>query len=142
MRKHVVLLLLALWMGGMQGRAADPPTDQALVANALSSVVSISILRSPSAAMAAASGAADRSAAPRGRRFLGSGFIIDPSGVIVTNRHVTEGATDILVTLQDNTLLRGTLLAQADEIDLALIKVTPDSPLPAARFADSDRVKV
>ncbi len=53
-----------------------------------------------------------------------------------------EGATDILVTLQDNTLLRGTLLAQADEIDLALIKVTPDQPLPAVRFADSDRVKV
>ncbi len=47
MRKHVVLLLLALWMGGMPGRAADAPAYQALVARELPSVVSISILRSP-----------------------------------------------------------------------------------------------
>ena len=52
----------------------------------------------------------------------------------MTNRHVIEGATDILVTLQDNTLLRATLLAQADQIDVALIKVTPDSPLPTVGF--------
>jgi serine protease Do len=142
MRKHIVLLLLGLWMGGTPGRAGDAPGDQALVARELPTVVSISILRSPAPAAAAASSAVERSAAPRGRRFLGSGFIIDPSGVIVTNRHVIEGATDILVTLQDNTLLRGTLLAEADEIDLALIKVTPESPLPSVRFADSDRVKV
>ena len=142
MRKHIVLLLLALSIGGMPGRAAEAPGDQALVARELPSVVSISILRSPAPAAAAASSAVERSGAPRGRRFLGSGFIIDPSGIIVTNRHVIEGATDILVTLQDNTLLRGTLLAQADEIDLALIKVTPDAPLPAVQFADSDRVTV
>ena len=53
-----------------------------------------------------------------------------------------EGATDILVTLQDNTLLRATLLAEADEIDVALIKVTPNSPLPTVRFSDSDAVRV
>jgi serine protease Do len=142
MRTPIILLLLSLWVGGMPGetpaRAADAPAGQALVAHELPSVVSISILRAPSAPAATPSNAA----APRGRRFLGSGFIIDPSGIIVTNRHVIEGATDILVTLQDNTLLRAQLLAEADEIDLALIKVTPDQPLPAVRFADSDRVKV
>jgi len=72
----------------------------------------------------------------------GSGFIIDPSGIIVTNRHVIEGAKDILVTLQDNTLLRATLLAQADLIDVALLKVTPESPLHSVRFGDSDAVRV
>jgi serine protease Do len=142
MRKHIVLLLLGLCLGGTPGRATDMPAGQALVARELPSVVSISILRSPSPVAAAASSAVERSAAPRGRRFLGSGFVIDPSGIIVTNRHVIEGATDILVTLQDNTLLRGTLLAQADEIDLALIKVKPEAPLSAVRFADSDRVTV
>ena len=83
-------------------------------------MVSISILRAPSPAtgtiVASTAGSAEHSAAPRGRRFLGSGFIIDPSGIIVTNRHVVEDATDILVTLQDNKLLRATLLAQADQI--------------------------
>src|SRR4029077_11579924 len=80
--------------------------------------------------------------ASRGRRFLGSGFIIDPSGVIVTNKHVIDGATDILVTLQDNTLLRAKLLAEADQIDVALIKVTPETPLSAVQFGDSDAVRV
>jgi serine protease Do len=142
MRKRAVLLLLTLWLGGVPVRAADAPADQERVAHELPTVVSISVLRALPAVATAASGPAERSATPRGRRFLGSGFIIDPSGIIATNRHVIEGATDILVTLQDNTLLRGRLLAQTDEIDLALIKVTPDSPLPATRFADSDKVKV
>ena len=75
-------------------------------------------------------------------RFVASGFVIDPSGIIVTNRHVVEGATDILVTLQDNTLLRATLLAQADPMDVALIKVTPATPLRNVRFGDSDKVRL
>lgn len=143
---RIVLLLAAVAGSGAQARAADSPTDQELVARELPAVVSISILRAPSPAtgttVASTAGSAEHSAAPRGRRFLGSGFIIDPSGIIVTNRHVVENATDILVTLQDNTLLRATLLAQADQIDVALIKVTPDSPLPTVHFGDSDAVRV
>ena len=98
--------------------------------------------RNHGTAVAGTTGPAEHSEAPRGRRFLGSGFIIDPSGIIVTNRHVIEGATDILVTLQDNTLLRATLIAQADQLDVALIKVTPESPLSTVRFGDSDTVRV
>jgi serine protease Do len=55
---------------------------------------------------------------------------------------VIDGATDILVTLQDNTLLRAKLLAEADQIDVALIKVTPETPLSAVQFGDSDAVRV
>ena len=143
---RVVLLLAAVAGSNARARAAYSPTDQELVARELPAVVSISILRGPRPAtgttVASTAGSAEHSAAPRGRRFLGSGFIIDPSGIIVTNRHVVEDATDILVTLQDNTLLRATLLAQADQIDVALIKVTPDSPLPTAGFGDSDAVRV
>src|ERR1700733_11964058 len=143
---RIILLFAAVAGGVVQARAADSPTDQELVARELPTVVSISILRAPSPAtgttVASTAGSAEHSAAPRGRRFLGSGFIIDPSGIIVTNRHVIEGATDILVTLQDNTLLRATLLAQADQVDVALIKVTPASPLPTVRFGDSDAVRV
>src|SRR5215469_13569187 len=143
------ILLMAAFSGGMARlHAADTATEQELVARELPSVVSISIVRAASPLPPAAAAAATdtgRSAAPvipRGRHFLGSGFVVDPSGIIVTNRHVIEGATDILVTLQDNTLLRATLLAQADQTDVALIKVTPESPLPIVHFGDSDTVHV
>jgi serine protease Do len=136
MVRQVILLVAALWAASTEAPAVETPTAQELVARELPTVVSISILRSPAGATAAAA------AAPRGRRFLGSGFILDPSGIILTNRHVIEGASDILVTLQDNTLLHGTLLAQADDIDLALIKIAAETKLPAVQFADSDNVKV
>jgi serine protease Do len=55
---------------------------------------------------------------------------------------VVEGTTDILVTLQDNTLLRAVLLAEADQADVALLQVTPSSPLSSVRFGDSDAVRV
>jgi serine protease Do len=78
----------------------------------------------------------------RPNRTLGSGFIIDPSGIIVTNKHVVEGGRDITVTLQDNTLLHATILAEASVADLAIIKVDADHPLPVAVFGDSDLVHV
>jgi serine protease Do len=136
--------LAALTGSSAHLRADDNPTDRELVAQELPAVVSISIMRSPTPPVAAADASMTSASggAARGRRFLGSGFIIDPSGIIVTNRHVIEGATDILVTLQDNTLLRAKLLAQADQIDVALIKITPDAPLPSLRFGDSDAVRV
>jgi serine protease Do len=136
----LAILLAVVAIGTRYASAADPPSDQELVARILPSVVSISILRNAGAEAATASSGAVR--APRGRRFLGSGFIIDPIGVIVTNRHVIEGASDILVTLQDNTLLHATLIAEADQIDVALVKVAPERPLPAIRFGDSDSVRV
>jgi serine protease Do len=154
---RVLLLLAALISAGIPARAADGPTAQELVVRELAAVVSISVVR-PLPAIAGTSvasathtpaspgnggaGHSTASAAARGTRFLGSGFIIDASGIIATNRHVIEGAKDILVTLQDNTLLRATLLAQADPIDVALIKVTPDASLPSVRFGDSDAVRV
>ncbi len=133
---RVILLVVALGVASIEAGAVETATDQELVARELPAVVSISILRSPTGAAATGAGA------PRGRRFLGSGFVLDPDGIILTNRHVIAGASDILVTLQDNTLLHGTLLAQADDIDLALVKVDPESKLSAVRFADSDSVHV
>lgn len=73
---------------------------------------------------------------------LGSGFIIDPSGLIVTNDHVIEGADEIEVTLDDGTMLPATLVGRDDKTDIALIRVHPKAPLPAARFGDSDHTQV
>jgi serine protease Do len=161
---RMVLLAASLASLGPPARAAEAGSATELVAQELSAVVSISGLRQPrpaaatavagtsatgapgttasSMATAAGTDAAARSSRPRASRVLGSGFIIDSSGIIVTNRHVVDGTTDILVTLQDNTLLRATLLAEADQIDMALLKVTSASPLPSVRFGDSDALRV
>ncbi len=73
---------------------------------------------------------------------LGSGFIIDTAGYIVTNNHVIEGADEISVTLQDNTTLKATLVGKDDRVDMALLKVETDHPLKAVQFADSDGSRV
>ncbi|HUB43504.1 MAG TPA: DegQ family serine endoprotease [Acetobacteraceae bacterium] len=73
---------------------------------------------------------------------LGSGFIIDPSGLIVTNNHVIDGADEITVTLQDNTTLKATVVGRDETGDIALLRVKPDSPLPAVQFGDSSKARV
>lgn len=80
----------------------------------------------------------------RGHRMqsLGSGFLIDPSGVVVTNNHVIEGADEITVTLQDNTILKATVLGRDDRTDLAVLKVTADRKLPFVSFGNSDGMRV
>ena len=80
--------------------------------------------------------------APRRGTALGSGFIIDPAGYIVTNNHVIEGADDITVTLHDGTSLKAKLIGHDDRSDVALLKVESDKPLPAVPFADSDTARV
>ncbi len=70
-----------------------------------------------------------------------SGFIIDPSGLIVTNRHAVANAADVIAILNDGTRLRATLLAAADQSDIALLTVDAGRPLPALAFGDSDRLR-
>ena len=79
---------------------------------------------------------------PRKMQSLGSGFIIDPSGIVVTNNHVIDGADEITVTLQDNTNLKATLIGRDQRTDIAVLKVTPEKPLPAVSFGDSDASRV
>jgi serine protease Do len=78
----------------------------------------------------------------RTRQSLGSGFLIDPSGIIVTNNHVIANAYDITVTLQDNQELKATLVATSTVADLALLKVNAAKPLPTVPFGGSAGLKV
>jgi serine protease Do len=73
---------------------------------------------------------------------LGSGFVIDPSGLIVTNNHVVDGEVKIQVHLQDGTILKGELVGHDPKTDIAVIRVKADKPLPAVAFTDSDKVRV
>ena len=73
---------------------------------------------------------------------LGSGFIIDPSGIVVTNNHVIKGADEITVTLQDNTTLKAKVIGHDDRTDIAVLQVKSDKPLPYLPFGDSTRSRV
>ncbi|HET7410924.1 MAG TPA: trypsin-like peptidase domain-containing protein [Paracoccaceae bacterium] len=73
---------------------------------------------------------------------LGSGFIIDPSGVIVTNYHVVEDSDDITVELDDGTELKATLVGADDKTDIAVLRVNAGRKLPAVDWGDSDAVDV
>ncbi len=79
---------------------------------------------------------------PRHVTSLGSGFIIDPSGYVVTNNHVIADADQITVTLNDGTSLPAKLVGRDEKTDLALLKVKPVKPLPATKFGDSDKARV
>ncbi len=79
---------------------------------------------------------------PRRGVALGSGFIIDPSGYVVTNNHVIENADEITVTLHDGTSLKAKLIGHDDRTDVALLKVDSPTPLPAVAFGDSDQSRV
>jgi serine protease Do len=73
---------------------------------------------------------------------LGSGFIIDPSGLIVTNNHVIATADQITVTLSDDTTFQAQVIGRDAVTDLALLKIDAKTPLPAASWGDSGKTRV
>jgi serine protease Do len=75
-------------------------------------------------------------------RALGSGFVFDASGYVATNRHVIADADEVTVTFQDGTERAAEIVGEDERTDLAVLKVKTDKPLPALKFADSDKVRV
>jgi serine protease Do len=73
---------------------------------------------------------------------LGSGFVINRAGYILTNAHVIEGAQQILVTLQDGRQFTARLIGSDTKTDVALIKIATSDNLPIAPLGDSDQIKV
>ncbi|MEP2117942.1 MAG: trypsin-like peptidase domain-containing protein, partial [Bauldia litoralis] len=82
------------------------------------------------------------SARPRRVQSLGSGFVIDSSGVIITNNHVIDGADEITVNFADGSKLTATLVGRDEKTDLAVLKVEPEEPLTALEFGDSEVLRV
>jgi len=69
---------------------------------------------------------------------LGSGFIVDPAGYIVTNNHVVDGARDVSVTLTDGNKYKAKVIGRDAKTDLALLKIDTGHALPFVAFGDSD----
>src|ERR1700751_6036960 len=79
---------------------------------------------------------------PRRVNSLGSGFIIDASGLVVTNNHVISDADEINVILNDGTKLKATLVGKDNKSDLALLRVRSEKPIKAVKFGDSDKLRL
>ncbi len=73
---------------------------------------------------------------------LGSGFIIDESGYIITNLHVIENAQSINVVLFDNTQVEAEIIGADQQTDIALIKITPPYKLTRAVFGNSNSIRI
>jgi serine protease Do len=124
-----------------------------LIQDLAPSVVSISIERNvvqkssaePPPLFRSGPGGRDEGSSGRDRFQLdsiGSGFFCDRNGHIVTNAHVVENATKILVTLSTGKVCRAVFVGKHPRVDLALIKIKPPFPLRRVRIGDSGKVRV
>lgn len=78
----------------------------------------------------------------RRSKSLGSGFVIDPSGIIITNNHVIAKADQIEVIFTNGEKLKAELIGRDPKVDIAVLRVKPKSPLKAVKFADSSKIRV
>ncbi|MUG96903.1 trypsin-like serine protease [Scytonema sp. UIC 10036] len=74
-------------------------------------------------------------------RGIGSGFVIDPTGLILTNAHVVDEADTVTVSFQDGRILAGKVLGKDPVTDVAVIQVQAENNLPTVVIGDSDRVR-
>lgn len=79
---------------------------------------------------------------PRKTNSLGSGFVIDTAGVVVTNNHVIADADEINVIMNDGTKIKAELVGVDKKTDIAVLKFKPVKPLIAVKFGDSDKLRL
>ena len=73
---------------------------------------------------------------------LGSGFVIDASGIVITNAHVIGEANDVTVIFADGRKLKAEIVGKDTKVDLAVLRVKPDKPLKAVKFGDSEKTRI
>jgi serine protease Do len=120
---------------------AQPESFADLVTRVASAVVNISIKGMGQAPMMNGEGKSV-GYAPHIVDLVGSGVIVDPTGVIVTNKHVIDNAYEITVTISDRTAVQARVLGKGLTFDLAILKIDVDHPLPSIKVGDSDKVRV
>jgi len=140
-------MVVALWITGLPARANDIGTNKSeLIKSVLPSVVNVTVRKDETTQSSAANASSPAPKPPDPasmvKAYVGSGFIIDPSGLIVTNYHVVENAFEITIVFTDGSRLHARLLSASRLADLALLKVEADHPLLAAQWGDSDKVQV
>jgi serine protease Do len=154
-----LLLSLALSVSACTPQSASaraaPDSLAPLVKKVLPSVVNIAVTETVSGGDVLGELPPELRDTPLGREFrrrfgnrreqvagAGSGFIIDPSGIIVTNNHVVDHADKIVVSLTDGRQLPATVLGRDELTDIAVIKVKADDALPSVTWGDSRKAEV
>ncbi len=144
----------SLWTEGDQGRKSGRPESFADLARELSpAVVNIStttVVKGRQGGAGPGSPFDDEffrrffpsPQRPQKRSSLGSGFIINKDGFIVTNNHVVDGADEIVVILKGGDEYPAKVIGKDTKTDLALIKIEPKNGLPVIRLGDSDQIQV
>ena len=84
----------------------------------------------------------DSEPGPQNATSLGSGFVIDPSGIVITDNHVIADANKITVIFTDGRKLKAKLIGRDAKIDVAVLKVESPTPLKAVPFGDSDKLRI
>ncbi len=142
------ILVMLAWTAALPALAEDEmgASKSELIRSLLPTVVNISVRKeeaippAASAMVGAVMPGVDATAATK--TYVGSGFVIDPSGLIVTNYHVVGDAFEIMVTFSDGTRLPGKVTSASRIIDLALVKVDADHPLATAHWGNSELLQV
>src|SRR5262249_51822233 len=84
----------------------------------------------------------DQTPTPRRVNSLGSGFIVDAAGLVLTNNHLIADADEVNVILNDGTTLKAEVVGRDKRTDLALLRVKPTKPLKAVKFGDSEKLRL
>ncbi|MDA0676075.1 MAG: trypsin-like peptidase domain-containing protein, partial [Proteobacteria bacterium] len=84
----------------------------------------------------------NRPQGPRRSSSLGSGFLVDKRGYVVTNNHVIQDADEVTVILHDDSRLKATIVGRDAKTDLAVLKVEPSAKLSPVKFGNSDKSRV
>ena len=149
------LAALLVWVGGRHVGVQRPAAAESAAASRRNAIVAAIESTQPAVVTISAAGPREvRAPFPSlfsfpfqmrrivSMQWIGSGFLIDPDGFIVTNEHVVRGATDLVVSLGDGSSARAELVGSAPRFDLALLRIDTDLELRAARLGDSDSLFV
>jgi serine protease Do len=132
--RSVLALVIALFVSVAASARTMETNDAAIVRKAAPALVNIAEWK--------VSSATEPNQPPRRVRVYASGFVIDPSGLIVTNRHVVDGAIETHVIFNNGERAAANLVAAAAMLDLAVLKVDLGHPLPALKWGNSDALQV
>ncbi|MGA3003812.1 MAG: trypsin-like peptidase domain-containing protein [Acetobacteraceae bacterium] len=139
----ITALLLVILVCPRPGHA-DADSDQiaAMIAKVSPAVVRVMTVRPPGSPDAPPPDPKEAASSDRTTMALGSGYIIDPTGFIGTNRHVVAGAISVFVVTADGVRYPAQIVGMPSHADIALLRIYAGHPLPYVQFGDSDKVRV
>jgi serine protease Do len=137
-----IFLTLAAPAPGFCAWADQPPDAVAtIVANVRNSVMRIVVVHPPEKKDGGGESMAQASDDSQPVTRIGSGFVIDPDGLVATNRHVVENTLAIFVGTPDGGRYRAEIVGMPGKADIALLRIHPDGKLPAVHFGNSDKLR-